>query len=172
MTVITSAEIIFRLSGGAANSNVNASLGGAKSSTALVDNTLNNLFADSLGPESVAGSIKYRAIYVHNGNAANAMQNSKVYITTNTPSTDTDFSVAVGSAAINATEQTIANEDTAPTSVTFSNTATTYSNGLALGNIPVGQHIAIWFKRTVTAGAAAFNNDSVVFEVGCDSGAL
>lgn len=168
--VITSAEIVFRLSGGAANSNVNASLGGAKSSTVLVDNTANNLFADSLGPESLAGSIKYRAIYVHNNNASLTMQNSKVYITTNTPSTDTVFDIGVGTAAINATEQTIANEDTAPTTVTFSQPST-YATGLTLGNIPNGQHIAIWFRRTVTANASAFNNDTVVFEVGCDSAA-
>lgn len=168
--VIVTGEIIFRLSGGAANSNVNLSLGGAKSATALVDNTANNLFADSLGPESLAGSTKYRAIYVHNGNAALTMQNSKIYITTNTPSTDTVFDISVGSAAINGTEQTIANEDTAPTAVSFSQPST-YATGITLGNIPFGQHIAVWFRRTITASASAFNNDTVVFEVGCDSAA-
>lgn len=169
--VIVTGEIIFRLSGGAANSNVNASLGGAKSATALVDNVANNLFADSLGPESLAGSTKYRAIYVHNGNASLTMQNSKVYITTNTPSTDTVFDIGVGSAAINGTEQTVANEDTAPTGgVTFSQPST-YATGITLGNIPFGQHIAIWFRRIVSASASAFNNDTVVFEVGCDSAA-
>jgi hypothetical protein len=168
--VILSTDIAYRLSGGAANSNVNLSLGGAKSSVALVDNTVNNLFADSLGPESLAGSIKYRAIYVHNAHASLTMQNSKVYITTNTPSTDTVFDVAVGTAAINATEQTVANEDTAPTGVTWGQNST-YATGYALGDIPFGQHKAIWFRRTVTAGASAFNNDTVVFEVGCDSAA-
>lgn len=168
--VIASTDIVFRLSGGAANSNVNASLGGAKSSTALVDNTINNLFADSLGPESVAGSIKYRAIYVHNNHGSLTMQNSKVYITTNTPSTDTTFDVAVGTAAINGTEQTVANEDTAPSGVSWGANST-YATGYSLGNIPFGQHIAVWFRRTVTAGASAANSDSVVFEVGCDSAA-
>lgn len=169
--VILTGDIVFRLSGGAANSNVNISYGGAKSSVALVDNTLNNLFADSLGPESVAGSIKYRCIYVHNAHASLTMQNSKVYITTNTPSTDTVFDVAVGTAAINATEQgPVANEDTAPTGVSWGQ-ASTYATGYALGDIPFGQHKAIWFRRTVTAGASAYNNDTVVFEVGCDSAA-
>lgn len=169
--VIASGDITFRLSGGAANSDVNASLGGAKSSTALVDNTLNNLFADSLGPESLAGSTKYRCIYVHNAHGSLTMQNSKVYITTNTPSTDTEFSVAVGTAAINATEQgPVANEDTEPSGVSWG-TASTYAAGYSLGNIPFGQHKAIWFKRVVTAGAAAYNNDTVTFEVGCDSAA-
>lgn len=168
--VILTTDIVFRLSGGAANSNVLISLGGTKSSVALVDNTLNNLYADSLGPESVAGSIKYRAIYVHNAHASLTMQNSKVYITTNTPSTDTVFDIAVGTAAINATEQSVANEDTAPSGVTWLQPST-YATGITLGNIPFGQHIAVWFRRTVTAGAAAFNNDLVTFEVGCDSAA-
>lgn len=168
--VITSGEIIFRLSGGAANSNVNISYGGAKSSTALVDNTANNLFADSLGPESLAGSIKYRMIYVHNGNASLTMQNTKVYITTNTPSTDTVFDIGLAAAGLNATETAIANEDTAPASVTFSQPST-YATGISMGNIPFGQHYGLWFRRTVSANASAFNNDTVVFEVGTDSAA-
>lgn len=168
--VILSTDITYRLSGGAGNSSVNASLGGAKSSTALVDNTLNNLFADSLGTESSAGSTKYRAIYVHNAHASLTMLSARVYIPTNTPSTDDTFDVAVGTAAINGTEQSVANEDTAPTGVSWS-APSTYAAGLALGDIPAGQHKAIWFRRTITAGAAAYDNDSVVFEVGCDSAA-
>lgn len=143
-------------------------MGGAKSSTSIVDNTIDNLFADSLGTESAAGSIKYRAIYVHNNHGTLTALNSRVYITTNTPSTDTVFDVAVGTAAINATEQTVADENTAPTGVTWGNNST-YATGYALGDIPAGQSKAIWFRRTLTAGAAAFDNDSVVFEVGCDS---
>lgn len=168
--VILTTDLQFRLSGGAANSVVNSSLGGAKSSVSLVDNTLNNLYADSLGPESVAGSIKYRCIYVHNGHASLTALNAKVYLTTNTPSTDDIIDVAVGTAAINATEQTIANEDTAPTGVSWGN-ASTYATGYALGDIPFGQHKAFWFRRTITAGASAYDNDSLVFEVGVDSAA-
>jgi hypothetical protein len=145
-------------------------LGGAKSSTVLVDNTINNLYADSLGTESAAGSIKYRCIYVHNAHASLTMLNAKVYITTNTPSTDDTIDVAVGTAAINATEQSVANEDTAPSGVSWG-AASTYATGYALGDIPFSQHKAIWFRRTITAGANAYDSDSVVFEVGCDSAA-
>jgi hypothetical protein len=98
------------------------------------------------------------------------MLNAKVYITTNTPSTDDTVDVAVGTAAINGTEQTIADENTAPTGLTWSNVST-YATGLALGDIPFGQHKGIWFRRTLTAGASAFDSDSVIFEVGCDSAA-
>jgi hypothetical protein len=98
------------------------------------------------------------------------MLNAKVYITTNTPSTDDVIDVGVGTAAINGTEQTVANEDTAPTTVTFA-AASTYATGYALGDIPFSQHKAIWFRRTITAGASAYDSDSAVFEVGCDSAA-
>ena len=48
------------------------------------------------------------------------MQNSVIWIASNTPSADTTIEIALGSSAINGTEQTIANENTAPTGVTFS----------------------------------------------------
>jgi hypothetical protein len=52
---IVASDIHFRLSGGAGNSNVNASLGGAMSSTSITDNTQQNLFDDISGAESAAG---------------------------------------------------------------------------------------------------------------------
>ena len=48
------------------------------------------------------------------------MQNSVIWIASNTPSADTTIEIALGSSAVNGTEQTIANESTAPTGVTFS----------------------------------------------------
>lgn len=169
--VIASTDIVTRLSGGASNTDPMASLGGAKSSTALTNNSLNNLYADSLGTESAAGSTKYRAVYIHNAHGSLTMLNSRVYITGNTPSTDDTIAVGVGSAAINGTEQTVSDENTAPTSVTFSTTAVDYASGLALGDIPSGQHKAIWFRRVITAGASAFDNDTLDYQVGCDSAA-
>ena len=79
--------------------------------------------------------------------------------------------MGVGSAAINGTEQTVANENTAPTGgVTFA-AASTYATGYALGDIPAGQHKAIWLRRTITGPANAYDSDSVTFEVGVDSAA-
>jgi hypothetical protein len=79
--------------------------------------------------------------------------------------------VAVGTAAINATEQSISDDHTTPPSGVSWGSASTYATGYALGDIPAGQHKAIWFRRTITAGASAYDNDSVVFEVGVDSAA-
>ncbi len=65
------------------------------------------------------------------------------------------------------TEQTVANESTAPTSVTFSQPSN-LAGGIALGDIPAGQHRAVWARRTVNA-AAAVASDSFALRVQCDT---
>lgn len=77
---------------------------------------------------------------------------------------------AFGSSAVNATEQTVADENTAPTGVTFS-APSTEGASLAIGDIPAGQHKAFWIKRIITAGAAAYNSDSATLTVKCDTAA-
>ena len=160
---ITSAEIVYRLSGGAANSNANASIGGAKSSTVVPA----ALFDDVTSAESAAGDTEYRCIYVHNANGALTMQNAVLWITANT--TANRIAVGVGSSAINGTEQTVADENTAPTGVTF-NQPTTKGAAIALGNIPPGQHRAVWMRRAITAASAA-SNDTYSLRVECDTAA-
>ena len=44
-------------------------------------------------------------------------------------------------------------------------------NALTIGDIPAGQHKAIWVKRIVGSGAAAYNADSVVIKVQGDTAA-
>ena len=160
---ITSAEIVYRLSGGAANANANASLGGAKSSTVVPA----ALFDDVTSAESAAGDTEYRCIYVHNANGTLTMQNAVLWITANT--TANRIAVGVGSSAVNSTEQTVADENTAPTGVTFSQ-PTTKGAAIALGNIPPGQHRAVWLRRAITAASAA-SNDTYSLRVECDTAA-
>ena len=166
---IISTDIQYRLSGGAANSDPNAALGGAKSSTG-VGAGLHNLFDIVSSAESSSGDTEYRCVYVHNNHGSLTMQNSVIWIASNTPSADTTIEIALGSSAINGTEQTIANESTAPTGVTFSAPASEGA-ALSIGDIPAGQHKAVWIKRIVNAGAAAYNDDSATIRVKCDTGA-
>lgn len=147
------ADIVYRLSGGAGNTDVNASLGGVKSSTAVTDNVDNNLFDDVSGDEHTAGRTEYRCIYVHNADATVTLQGGKVWRPVHSPGADTVVAIAVGTAAVNGTEQTVANETTAPTGVTWSTTAVDRASGLALGDIPPGQHKAVWIRRVVSAGS-------------------
>lgn len=146
---VTASDIKFRLSGGSANSDVNASLGGVKSSVDAV-----NYFDNVSSGEAAAGDIEYRCIYIHNNSSTNSLLTAKIWIDTNTPSADTTVEIGLGTAAINATEQTVANESTAPSGVTFTAPANEGA-GLTIGDIPVGQHKAVWIRRTVNAAAAA-----------------
>lgn len=145
---IASSDIKQRLSGGAANSSANASIGGAKSS----NDAPSNLFDDVDSSESTAGDTEYRCVYIHNNHGSLTLTNPVVWIVSNT--TGNRIAIGVGAAAVNATETAIANESTAPASVTFSQ-PTTKGAGLALGSIPAGQHRALWIRRTVAAAAAA-----------------
>lgn len=167
---ILSTDIIYRLSGGAANSDPNASLGGAKSSTALTDNVLNNLWDDVSGDEGSPGDTEYRCIYIHNNHGSLILTQPKVWVSSDTTSANDEVDIGLGSSAVNGTEQTVANESTAPTAVTFSH-PTTKATGIALGDIPAGQHRALWLKRVVGASAAAIDNNAFNISVEGDSAA-
>lgn len=169
MSPIVSADIKYRLSGGAANADPNASLGGAKSSTEVVDNTDNNLFDDVSGAEHTAGRVEYRAIYIHNNHGSLTLTGAVAWIASDTSGADSDLSIAVGTAAINGTEQTVANETTAPTGVTWSDAAVSRATGLALGDIPAGQHKALWLRRTVSAGSTPQAGDTCQIQAGGDT---
>lgn len=148
---IINTDIHYRLSGGAANAVPAASLGGIKSSTARGA----NLFDDVSSAEAAAGDVEYRCIYVHNAHASLTLSAARIWIQANTPSPGTVVAIGLGTAGLNLTEQTVANEQTAPTGVTFSSPAD-YATGLAIGDIPFGQHFSIWERRTVTAGAGVY----------------
>lgn len=162
---IIEANFSRRLSGGASNAVGAASLGGAKSSE-VMSAAVDALF-DSVTPaQAAAGSVEHRCIYLHNGNATDAMVNAKVWISANTPLAGTTLDIGVGAAAVNATETAIANEAAVPAGVTFSAPADATA-ALALGNIPAGQHKAIWLRRTVTPGSGASSSDP--WELGFNS---
>lgn len=160
---ITSADIKYRLSGGAANADPLLSIGGAKSS---VDASA-TIFDTVSGDESTAGDLEYRCVYVHNAHATLTMENAILWIQANTPSTSTTIDVSLGTSAINGVEQTVANENTAPAGMTWTAAANSGA-AIALGNIPPGQSKAVWLRRTVTAAAPAIA-DSFTLRTQCDT---
>lgn len=163
---LISGDFVTRLSGGSSNSDGNASLGGVKSSTAA-STSIDGLFDQTSSAEALAGDTEYRCVYLHNGNGSSEMLSAVVWISANTPSGGTALAIGVGTAAVNGTEQTVANESTAPAGVTFSEPAS-QGAGLALGNIPAGQHKAIWLRRTVNASTAATANDTFTLGYAAD----
>ena len=159
---IISTDIQYRLSGGASNANPVLSLGGVKSSFAAVD-----YFDVVSSAEASAGSTEYRIIYVHNAHPTLTMIGAKTWIQTQTPSGDTSVEIGVGASGVNGTEAAIATENTAPAGVTFS-APSTFAAGIALGDIPPGQHRAICVKRIVNPGAAPYA-DSFTLRTQCDT---
>lgn len=168
---IAASDILLRLSGGSGNSDPNAALGGVMStSTTVTDNTTHNLFDQVTGTESSAGDTEYRGIYVLNNHGSLTSQSTHVYISSQTSSADTSLDIALAGEGLNATMETIANENTAPSGETFSQPST-YAAGLDMGNIPNGQRYGLWVRRTVNAAAAAMNDDTTTISVGLDTAA-
>lgn len=162
---IISTDIKYRLSGGSANTDPAASLGGVKSSTGMPSGLLDTVTSG----EAASGDTEYRAFYVHNAHATLTLEAAKLWIQANTPSADTTLEVGLGTSAVNATEQTIANEGVAPSGVTFV-AAADEAGAISLGDIPAGQHRAVWLKRIVSAAAAA-SNDTANLRVKGDTAA-
>ena len=158
---IVANDLQFRLSGGAANADPNASLGGAISNTAMTDAALHNLFDQVASGESSAGDVEYRCIYLRNAHATLALQNAKAYLSADASNPNVTIAFALGTSVISGTEQTVADEDTPPAGVTWEEAAGE-ANAQAIGNMPAGSHKAVWIRRTVTAGAAADDLDSSV----------
>jgi hypothetical protein len=168
MAILTTDIKIYH-SGGASNSDPNASLGGVISSTVITDGALHNLFDKVSGAEALAGDTEYRCLFVKNTHATLTYQSAKVYIDTNTPSTDTDITISVATET-GSPVQTVANENTAPTGQSFSSAAGT-GNALTIGDLAAGASKAIWVKRVVTAGAVAYSNDSFILKFEGDTDA-
>ena len=161
---IVSTDIDFHLSGGAANADPNASLGGIISANQIVDASLHNLFDQVSGAEASAGDVEYRCLYVKNAHGTLTLQNAVIYVLTETPSADSDELIGLGTSAVNGVEQTVADESTAPIGVTFAQ-ANGSGNALSIGDIPAGQHKAIWIRRDISAAASAVNSDASVLRV-------
>lgn len=162
---ITATDVEFRLSGGAANSNPDTSLGGAQSSVAV---TAGTFFSTVTGAQAAAGRTRYRGMYLRNSHATLTYLSAGIWVGTDTPSADTDADVALAVEATGVTMATIATEVTAPTSVTFTNAAVSLATMLAIGDIGPTAAKGIWVKNVINAAAAAVN-DSFTINVTGDS---
>ena len=156
---ITQAELKMYLTGGAGNSNPNLSLGGVISSTEVTDNTANNLWDDVSGDEALAGDVEYRCICVKNTNSSLTLTSSKFWILSNTTGGDS-IKVGLDLAGLNATPDTVGDENTAPSPAVTFVTAVDKANGLNTGNVPNGQYYGIWIERTVGSSTGVFDNST------------
>ena len=148
---IIASDIHYRMSGGASNTDPAAALGGAKSSTSF---STNAIFDDVSSAEASAGDVEYRCFYVHNAHATLTLQGSKIWIQSQTSSSDTDVALALGGEGLNGTAETVANENTAPVGESFSQPSS-FAGGLTIGDLAPGDHYPVWIRRTVNAAAAS-----------------
>ena len=167
---IVAGDIDFYLSGGAANSDPNAALGGARSTTTQVSATTNSFFDIVNSTEASAGDTEYRCFYVVNAHGSLTLQNAKIWISGDTTNAENAIAIALAGEGVNGTAETVANESTAPVGESFT-TPTSEGGALSIGNIPAGQHQAVWVRRTVNAASSAASGQGVTFTVKGDTAA-
>lgn len=155
------ATLVWQLTGGASNSDPNASLGGVRSSNALSATALNNLFDDVSPAESSAGDTEYRALDVYNSGNATA-GGVVVYMSTETTSSGTQLDFGIEASPINSS-LSIAGESAAPAGVSFSHYTT--GSRLSLPDIAAGSGCRVWFRRVVGAATPNLNPDQGTFTV-------
>lgn len=158
---IVAGDLKLYLTGGAANADPLLSLGGVTSSVQFTDNTLDKLFTSVTPAEAAAGSVKYRALTFKNTSAFTAYA-AAIFIAQETTSAGTTVALAYDSPGT----QSIANEDTAPTGLSFT-TPLSLATAIALGDVAAAGVARIWFRRTVSAGAAqAADQGQITITVG------
>lgn len=165
---VASGDINTYHSGGSGNSDPNASLGGAKSTTQWAGAVKNDLFDNVSSAESASGDTEYRAIYVQNDNGTDTLLDARVFISSNTTSSDDTLAIAMADEAINATIETIANEGTAPVGPSFSS-PTDYSGGLKIGDLTAGQYRGLWVRRVVSAAAGPITDNTATLKIQGDT---
>lgn len=169
--VIANTDLKLFHSHGGSNSVAALDIDGDISSVELTDNTLNNLWADVDGDQGAAGSTKYRKIFFKNAHGTLSATLTKLWILSNTTSTDDTITIGLDLGGVNVAGDDIANEDTAPSPAVTFVTAVDKTNGLNIGTIAAGQKYAIWIKRVVTGPAAAADANTYQLKAECDSAA-
>jgi hypothetical protein len=164
---IVAGDLLIKYTGGAANSDPNASLGGAVSSNGPTDNSLHNLFDEITGTESLAGDTEYRCVALKNNHGSLTAKSTKIYISSDTGSI---FDIALAGEGLNTQPEVVGNESTAPAGESFTH-PTTYAGGLSMGDIPSTQYYAHWCRRTIAPAASAETPHTTTMQYDCDTDA-
>jgi hypothetical protein len=145
-------ECVFTLTGGAANVDPNASLGGDGSSELLSTTALHNLFGPTDPTDiTVSAHVTYRAIDIlNNGDALAKLVEFFVVDTTNAES-----AIAIWYEA--APGQSIADENTAPVGATW--TQPLVGTRQSIANIAINGRARIWIRKTVNQNADNLTDD-------------
>ena len=131
------------------------------SDTIAIANYPNKTYDDVTKQESFSGMTDYRCFYAKNTHPSETAYGASLIIDTNTIGGDTLY-LGKDPAGIGGTPTTIANENTAPAGVTFSQPSEDIP--LSIGSLAPGEFAAFWQKRVVTAltSIAELNDSSIV----------
>ena len=123
----------------------------------------NSLFDNISKIESYYGESEYRCLYIVNTHTADGFYGVKSYISLDATGADSLEIGLEGNATT--TAQTVANENVAPSGVTFSAPAT-YLVGLLTNQILPGEAQPLWIKRTVPPNVTTpTTNDTAALSV-------
>lgn len=142
----------FRLSGGAANSDPASSIGGDESSSLAPA----NLFDDVSFATAAAGTVDYRAVYVHNDDARTGVV--AAYVSQQLES-GREIAVGVATEDPGTSVGAIANDTTAPAGVSFT-APTTAGSGVDLGTLDTDEAKGLWIRRTIDEGTSPDTTNS------------
>ena len=149
---------VFTLTGGAANADPNASLGGTGSSEVLSSTALHNLFT-FVTPPDITGSndVKYRAIDILNNGDAIAKQVEFFIVDT----TNSESAISIWYEA--SPGQSIADEDTEPVGASWSQPL--QASRASIADIAAAGRARIWIRRTVDQDADNLTDDTATLLV-------
>lgn len=161
---VTAADIKFYLTGGSGNTDPNASLGGAGSTTEVGSNLFDNITA---AEAAGAATADYRAIDVKNNNSTYTLYSAKIWSSVQTAG-GAGSDAAYFMYAVDSGTQSVANDTTAPNnpSLTFVQ-ATSESAAISLGDIGPGDLYKkrVWIKRVIPGNGMLSGSDTETITV-------
>lgn len=172
---IQATDLLYKYTGAvshdAAQTDPDASLGGFRASSSITTGVDNNVFDDVSGAEASSGDTEYRAVGFLNNHGSLPLTSTVVWISADTGNGEDDISFGVEAPSPSETTgsiQTIADESTAPSAVSFSD-ATSKATGLncplTSQEVGAGEWFGIWLRRIISASASAATAEAVTIRV-------
>jgi hypothetical protein len=182
MTQIVSSDIVYLLSAPVASAGFQQtgtpgnSLG-KYCATTVIGNFTDNVFTDINGVQNTADQVDYQCVFVlNNTSSGNSMLNAVAWMPTqNVVAGGANVTMALDNIGVTVKNSTIAqatsivSSTTAPINVgTYVPPSSNSAGGIALGTIPPGYVVALWFQRTAT-NSPPLNNDGFNLQIDLDT---
>ena len=143
-----------------------SNFGGAISATEVSGS---NVFGTFSGAETAAGRTEFACLYVRNTSGQTAF-GVKVWINAETVHGSVNAQIALGNAAINASETATANETTAPAPALTFTEAANEAAALNIGDLAANAFKAVWIRLAVPAGTPAKNTYQIELAIKAETG--